>query len=69
MEGLSRRDALGSIAGAVLGLGFAPLRADAQYIMSGKEKAGQRKGPRCAIVPILPHIDVVGDGAFFRLVS
>ncbi len=52
MEGISRRDALGSMAGVVLGLGFAPLRVDAQYIMSGKEKAGQRKGPRYAIVYI-----------------
>jgi hypothetical protein len=60
MEGFSRRDALGSIAGAVLGLGFAPLHADAQYIMSGKEKAGQKKGPRYAVICICTVSMIIG---------
>jgi hypothetical protein len=47
MEGFSRREALGSIAGIMIGFGIIPSEAKAQYIMSGKEKAGSKKGPRC----------------------
>ena len=49
MDGVSRRDAVVGLAGAVLG--FMPLRADAQFnVVKGtskdKEKSGKKKGVR-----------------------
>ena len=66
MEVFNRRSALVGIAGAVLG--FVPSHANAQYIMSGKEKAGKKKGPRFVDVFLVPFFSLRCKNAFVSIV-
>ena len=66
MEVFDRRNALIGLAGAVLG--FVPSHANAQYIMSGKEKAGKKKGPRFVDVLLVPLFSLCCNTTVLSLV-